>query len=123
MQSGRLVGTFECEVALAFCVSLSESFVFQLAIPRCHLPHLPSECFFWERQIDGIPVARETVDPRGPEDLDQVPLRIVEVERKRHTVIEGHLRWHTPIKHALVQGAKVRQRTDLEGGVLEGGVT
>src|SRR6476659_2408241 len=38
-------------------------------------------------------------------------------------MIEGQLHWHTPIEDALVEGAEVRERTDLEGGVLESGVT
>ena len=68
-------------------------------------------------------MARETVDPRGPVDLDQVPLRVVEVEGERNAVIQGHLHWHAPIEDALVEGAEVRERTDLESSVLVGGVT
>ena len=77
---GQCLHIFINQANSAFSLLLLDSFFFQLVLPRCHLPHVPSECFFWERQIDGIPVARETVDPRRPVDLDQVPFRVVEVE-------------------------------------------
>jgi hypothetical protein len=35
-------------------------------------------------------------------------------------VVEGHLDRHAPVEDALVHGAKIRQRADLEGGVLQG---
>lgn len=77
------MGRFEYDEGLPFCLSLLsflESFLFQVVLPRCRLQHVLSECFFWERQIDGIPVAREAVDPRRPVDLDQMALRVIEVE-------------------------------------------
>src|SRR5262249_14838310 len=43
-------------------------------VPRCRprapsrlkLGHIPPECFFGSRQVDGVPVARVAGDPRGP---------------------------------------------------------
>ena len=68
-------------------------------------------------------MARETGDPCGPVNFDQVPFRVFEVEGKCDAMVERHLHWHAPAKDALVKSAEVRQRTDLEGGVLVGGVS
>jgi hypothetical protein len=37
-------------------------------------------------------------------------------------VVERHLDRHAPAEDPLVEGAEVRQRTDLKSGVLVGGV-
>ena len=37
-------------------------------------------------------------------------------------MVQGHLDRHAPVDDPLVHGAEVRQRTDLEGGVLVSGV-
>src|SRR5262249_16874039 len=51
---------------------------------RRQLRQVPPECFFRSRQVDGFPVTRTAGHSRGPVDLDQVPLRVVEVEGERH---------------------------------------
>lgn len=38
-------------------------------------------------------------------------------------MIEGHLHLHASAEDPLMKGAEVRQRTDFESGVLEGGVS
>jgi hypothetical protein len=80
------------------------------------------ECFLRERQVDGITVRLAPGDSRGPVDLDHLPLRVLEVEGNRHTVVEGHLDRHATTEDPLVHSAEIRQRPHLEGGVLVGAV-
>jgi hypothetical protein len=34
-------------------------------------------------------------------------------------VVEGHLDGHAPAEDSLMEGAEIRQRTDLEGGISD----
>ena len=54
-----------------------------------HAFDVPPQRLFGQRQIEGIPVRLVDEYAGRPVDLDEVPHRIVEVERKRYAVVEG----------------------------------